>query len=289
MSEPTLNSIAAGAANAGQVEHGVPVASVVPDALIIPVAPVTPATHAASVRTEAAQVAGWYGKIPALGDFASRRLPQDFIDAWDGWLQHVLGASRERLGPQWQEAYLGSPVWRFLLLPGACGERCWAGVMMPSVDRVGRQFPLTIAVMPDAAPDAFGMACATRDWFDAIEDIALACLSLDFPVEALEERLMATPLAGPSPEAEAAQAAARDLAAWWRETGTAPARWHLPDQDALARAMTDSAMRHMTATGAGKSLWWTHDEMAGASELHGFRGLPSADDFVVLLTGAAAL
>ena len=28
-------------------------------------------------------IPGWYGKIPSLGDFASRRLPQSFVAAWD--------------------------------------------------------------------------------------------------------------------------------------------------------------------------------------------------------------
>ena len=29
---------------------------------------------------------GWHGKLPTLGDFASRRLEAPFIEAWDGWL-----------------------------------------------------------------------------------------------------------------------------------------------------------------------------------------------------------
>ena len=51
-------------------------------------------------------VAGWWGKIAGLGDFASRRLPVDFVSRWDGWLQQVIAGSRERLGPSWLEAYL---------------------------------------------------------------------------------------------------------------------------------------------------------------------------------------
>ena len=41
---------------------------------------------------------GWYGKIPATGDFITRRLPVAFIEAWDRWLQEVMGGSRDRLG-----------------------------------------------------------------------------------------------------------------------------------------------------------------------------------------------
>ena len=89
--------------------------------------------------------AGWYGKVPSLGDFVTRRLPGSFVAAWDDWLQASIAASRATLGPRWQPLYLNCPIWRFALFPGACGPGAWAGVMMPSVDRVGRCFPLTIA------------------------------------------------------------------------------------------------------------------------------------------------
>ncbi|MBL8452331.1 MAG: type VI secretion system-associated protein TagF, partial [Zoogloea sp.] len=42
--------------------------------------------------------AGWYGKLPALGDFAQRRLEQDFITGWDTWLQAVIVDSQRTLG-----------------------------------------------------------------------------------------------------------------------------------------------------------------------------------------------
>ena len=97
-------------------------------------------------------VPGWYGKIPYLGDFASRRLSQQFILEWDNWLQHSMTASRTMLGPDWLDTYLMSPIWRFVLLPGVIGESVWAGLLMPSVDKVGRHFPLTIAIPLEPRP-----------------------------------------------------------------------------------------------------------------------------------------
>src|ERR1043165_7880768 len=53
-------------------------------------------------------IAGWYGKMPCLGDFASRRLTPDFITPWDAWLQRSIATSRQQLGEQWLEIYLTS-------------------------------------------------------------------------------------------------------------------------------------------------------------------------------------
>ncbi len=87
-------------------------------------------------------IVGFYGKLPVVGDFVSRRLPNEFIKPWDGWLQSAIAASREELGDEWLNSYLTSPIWRFLLSPGVCGNKAVAGIMMPSVDRVGRYYPL---------------------------------------------------------------------------------------------------------------------------------------------------
>ena len=133
-----------------------------------------------------ANVAGWYGKIPALGDFASRRLPQAFVNFWDAWLQRSLVSSRSALGESWQETYLSSPIWRFVLLPGVFADKCWIGIMMPSADRVGRYFPLTIALALDPFPEIISTVFAAQNWFAALEQIALASLSMDFQVQELE-------------------------------------------------------------------------------------------------------
>src|SRR5262249_53859270 len=79
-------------------------------------------------------IPGWYGKLPNIGDFASRRLESQFISAWDAWLQEVIQATRGDLGESWLDCYLTMPIWRFLLLPGLVGPSGWAGVLMPSVD-----------------------------------------------------------------------------------------------------------------------------------------------------------
>jgi len=128
-------------------------------------------------------IPGWYGKLPGVGDFASRRLPEEFIRPWDAWLQSVIPASQAALGTDWLERYLTMPIWRFVLAPGLVGRPAWAGVLMPSVDRVGRRFPLTVAVALPSDAALVHVVFEAGDWFSDLEDAALD--GLDAPLRRL--------------------------------------------------------------------------------------------------------
>lgn len=242
----------------------------------------------ALITGPAAPVAGWYGKIPALGDFASRRLPNDFVNVWDPWLQGALAASRSALRERWQHVYLNSPVWRFALLPGVCSDSCWAGVMMPSIDKVGRHFPLTIAVPLQPHPEIIATVFAAQTWFAALEQIALSSLSMDFSVDDLEMRLMATPFGPCCPPDTPERRAAREWAHWWNGASQASMMLNLPSPCAITDVLSASGVNLLLTRGLGKSLWWTHDELAGALSLQGFFGLPAAAHFENLLTAMAS-
>lgn len=134
---------------------------------------------------------GLFGKIPAEGDFVSRRLPWEFMSAWDAWLQAGLAASHECLGSRWLDAYLTAPVWRFQLHPGVAGAQAWLGVCFPSVDRVGRHFPLTVALpLPVSGPAAAPLLLLQDDAaLLRLEDLALQALDPRTSVAALEAGL----------------------------------------------------------------------------------------------------
>lgn len=87
---------------------------------------------------------GWFGKLPGMGDFAHRRLPEAFRERWDHWLQTGLLQLRQQRA-DWTAHYLESPLWFFALGARVAGPQPWLGVLMPSVDGVGRYFPFTIA------------------------------------------------------------------------------------------------------------------------------------------------
>ena len=122
--------------------------------------------------------AGWYGKIPGTGDFITRRMPPAFSESWDRWLQSAIAGSRDRLGGRWRDTFLSMPIWRFVLSPGMLTPNAWAGIMAPSVDAVGRYFPLAVAAaLPSASLDIVGTLMAAQSWFDDIEAIALSAIA----------------------------------------------------------------------------------------------------------------
>ena len=116
---------------------------------------------------------GFFGKLPCRGDFVQRRLSAEFVAAWDEWMQQCLHASRQALGDGWLDVYLTSPIWRFAFSHGVCGPGAQVGVVMPSVDKVGRYFPISVvAELPDGvAPLSVLANCG--DWFAATEALLL--------------------------------------------------------------------------------------------------------------------
>jgi type VI secretion system protein ImpM len=133
---------------------------------------------------------GWYGKLPAHGDFVTRRLPPSFIELWDAWLNAMLLGSRERLGAGWRDAFLSAPSWRFVLAPGVVGQQGWAGVMVPSVDSVGRYFPLTVAsALPSKSLDPATTVVRAHNWYGELEPLAYAALSPEAEMETFDAQL----------------------------------------------------------------------------------------------------
>jgi len=192
--------------------------------------------------------AGLYGKLPARGDFVRAGLPRDFVEPWDAWWQRGIAASRDAAGEDWTAAWLEAPVWCFALPPGLLGPGGVLGLWLPSVDRAGRYFPLTIAAVapfdwaarPGAVPGFLAAAeAAGRDALDrdldpeAMLRRAEAALAL-----ALEDEAGASgPRPGPLP----------GRAAWWTEGGprVAPRMEdgvRLPEGAAFA-ALLDDAWR----------------------------------------------
>lgn len=211
-----------------------------------------------------ASTPGFYGKLASRGDFVSRGLPQSFIQPWDQWLAAGLLASQEQLGSAWLETYLVSPLWRFALAPGVCGPQAVAGVLMPSIDRVGRYFPLTVAVT--LAPDESLTGWLQADgWFEQAEALMLDSLEAEAGFADFETGLqrLSAPHAAP---------------------------WIASQVDAsLQRFAATEAHTRMAAlaehTCIGSSLWWGRGGEHIQPGLWRCPGLPAASDFARALLG----
>ena len=219
---------------------------------------------------------GFYGKLPGLGDFVSRRLPAQFVQPWDLWLRESLAASRAHLAQEWLDHYLTSPLWRFVLAPGIAGQFGWAGVLMPSVDRVGRYFPLNLACPLEAAANPFQVLCRT-DWFERAETVALMGLEDAFDLEAFDTQVLALGAAGPKPLSSVvfpSDSQGRDA-------------WQIPisSPDDLSHACPVLLARAMEELFFAYSLWWTAGSERVAPSLLTCQGLPAPDGFAALLAG----
>jgi type VI secretion system protein ImpM len=96
---------------------------------------------------------GYFGKLPALGDFCTSGLPESFIQPWDIFCRDTLIATRTTLGDAWEAAWLEAPIWRFLLPAGICGPHACCGVWLASVDRVGRHYPFAVIALAASSID----------------------------------------------------------------------------------------------------------------------------------------
>ena len=128
---------------------------------------------------------GWFGKLPGSGDFAARRLPESARLQLDGWLQAGLQRLRERHS-DWTTRHLESPLWCFVLGENIVGPARWLGVLMPSVDAVGRYFPLIIA-----APCGLGDEPLSIPWFSRVSAAALDGLERDLDAARFDTALTA--------------------------------------------------------------------------------------------------
>lgn len=128
---------------------------------------------------------GFYGKLPATGDFVTRRLPGDFVRVWDRWLaQHIVPMFDPEVWPR-------DTALRFIAGPAPFGAS--AGIIVQSADRVGRRFPLSIVARLVEAPLKLAYC---DDWFEETEGAALAAQRGEMTPDDLEEAL--TSLAMPS-------------------------------------------------------------------------------------------
>ncbi|MDM0117247.1 type VI secretion system-associated protein TagF [Variovorax sp. J22R133] len=196
---------------------------------------------------------GWYGKLPGMGDFAHRRVPDAFRQAWDRWLQNGLAQLRAR-HEDWTDRYLKAPLWCFVLGDGVIGEPSWIGVLMPSVDSVGRYFPFTIVDELVWAPAELrgDVLSRAQRWFVMAAQVAVDGLDKDLDASRFEALLL---------QSFSVEQAAPSL-----------------------QEQSDEA--EMALPEFGQSLWFT-DPAAETGQAMSTQGLPQDEQFETLFGYAA--
>ena len=206
------------------------------------------------VFSAADSLPGWFGKLPGMGDFAHRRLPEAFRERWDQWLQTGLLQLRQQHA-DWTARYLQSPLWFFVLAPQVAGPRPWLGVLMPSVDGVGRYFPFTIARELAVSLDALSAAhwpALAREWQHAAH-CALQALDQDLDAAGVDG-LLAGRSAEPAP------------------ASLVPPAWPEQGQSLWLTDLSHAQAPSLRAAGLPRSLRFDHlfgfDDAAGALPMH---------------------
>jgi type VI secretion system protein ImpM len=232
-------------------------------------------------------VVGFFGKLPCNGDFIQQRVAPHFVDIWDPWLEDCIHTSRERMQEDWLPSYMRGPLWRFVLSDNVCGAGVFAGVIAPSVDRVGRYFPITIVAQLDIDAIPLDFALRHDAWFEAAESLIVATLDeqqvdlarFDAQVDDLQRFL----------EQESGTPIDRDVAELMRASafpGVAPAwRVPLPGASGLQSVINTFAARELNAKFRPLSIWWTDGSPTAEPSWLSLRGLPTPAQFGAMLSG----
>lgn len=197
-----------------------------------------------------AAVAGFHGKLCGVGDFVRRRLSDALVQAWDDHVSQHLADQPDLRGAPWDAAIAARQRWSFALAAGVCDARGWAGAVAPLRDRVGRAFPLLVALPLAEAASTAAPALPSPAWFDAVHQLLQRAQQgtlrlpdeLDVACHALPAVLPGAATAMPW-EPVWQQCWAQQGSLWWCD-GQAPSVLPgLPDASAVARMFTTAIDR----------------------------------------------
>jgi type VI secretion system protein ImpM len=229
---------------------------------------------------------GLYGKLPSHGDFLRRRTSDAFVDVWDRWLQDSVATSRSLLADRWLDLYLTSPVWRFAFAGGVCGPEPVLGLMVPSVDRVGRYFPLTLVARLPRDINVLSAATSATTFFQNAEQLLVETLEaeqVDF--ERFDAQVMQL--------ADALEAFNHGPQIWLEPGATVVLQekshtaWHMPIASAerLGPTFEQLLSLRLSTLYEPMSLWWTEGSSNVAPTCLLVKGLPDPSAFSALLDG----
>lgn len=214
---------------------------------------------------------GFYGKLPGRADFVSRGLPETFLTPLGDWFERSLAAGRAALGARWSDTYLTSPAWQFALSAGLAGRQAAVGVLVPSLDRSGREFPFVVAACTDSTAGAAPLAIAAAAWLASVAEIAIGAVTRDVDPARIE-----TQLGGLGPVWAETPRLARPV--------TGKSHWRLAGSGTLATTLP--YILDQAVAGRGRpSLWWSDGSALVEPTTLACDGLPDPDRFPAMIDG----
>jgi type VI secretion system protein ImpM len=217
---------------------------------------------------------GVFGKLPQKRDFIALNLPRAVLEPFETWLQSAVAASRHELGQSWQELYLVSPIWRFWIGSDILTATC-AGALIPSVDSVGRFFPLAIIYFAEAGEQIVPPPFDPLDvWYFTVEERLLSVLDPEakIAVERLTDGLLPprSDMRAPAPLPMRFK-----RGSVWRSGGGAAS-------EVLSVLM---AADYWDST-AGRSFWWTNGGAGSGPLIYVRNALPDPLFYVNMIRGS---
>ena len=221
---------------------------------------------------------GLFGKLPAKRDFVAIYAPRPWLDAWEPWMQAGISASQQAMRDGWRDAFLTTPIWRFWLGAEICGMTVM-GAFMPSLDGVGRYYPLTVFACGDASGSIPPPELDAQDeWFASCEEFLLSTLHNDVSFETVTTSL--DRLVPPKPAASALADDMTKIADGC--VGTLAVGRPFTELFGTLRAVNDVSVY------AAATFWWTLGGDTYAPFALSCRGMPSPFLFAHMLTGRFA-
>lgn len=86
---------------------------------------------------------GFFGKLPQFPDFIKYRAGAEEFILFDDWLQKGIASAKSKLGNSWKDLYSNSNNFEFFF-PTKRNDSIISGVLFPSEDKSGRQYPFII-------------------------------------------------------------------------------------------------------------------------------------------------
>ena len=211
----------------------------------------------------------WFGKLPSMSEFFSRRLLPNFDSAIEEWMRDGMKNLAVAQPDDWRERYLVAPLWHFAMTADIWSRDAILGCIAPSADRFGRVFPLI--VLQAFRGDLLGALLPPQcDWLNDLDRLARDCVGQAMAPEELDQRLIDLGRGVEIGSVDSTSGILKDLGI--SEPGRARQRRHFPWPD----------LKEQFSLRRRRSFWWAETAPSRPARQIIHSGRPDTDLFRLL-------